>query len=254
MNFTLYVWRQDHSRAEGNLVRYEAKNISAEASFLEMLDVVNEELIEKGEMPIAFEHDCREGICGSCGFMINGKAHGGFQTATCQIHMRQYPDGQELYLEPWRSRAFPIIRDLMVDRAPLDKIIAAGGYISAPTGSAPEANLIPVAKPVQERSMDAAACIGCAACVAQCPNGAGNLFTGAKVSHLGLLPQGQPERYSRVESMVEMMEAHFGSCTNFRECEAVCPKGISVDFIAQMNRDYLKAKFKGAGKEPVHAD
>lgn len=248
MNFKLYVWRQASAKAEGKLAEYEAKNISPDASFLEMLDIVNEELIDKGDMPIAFEHDCREGICGSCGVMINGKAHGGFQIATCQVRMRQYPDGAELYVEPWRSRAFVIIRDLVVDRSPLDAIIQAGGYVSVPTGSAPEANLIPVAKPVQEIAMDAAACIGCAACVAQCPNGAGQLFTAAKVSHLGYLPQGQPERYLRVEAMVETMEHYFGSCTNFRECEAVCPKSISIDFIAKMNRDYFKAQFTGAKK------
>jgi succinate dehydrogenase / fumarate reductase iron-sulfur subunit len=248
VNFTLYVWRQANAKSEGKLAEYEAKNISPDASFLEMLDIVNEDLINAGEMPIAFEHDCREGICGSCGVMINGKAHGGFQIATCQVRMRQYPDGAELYVEPWRSRAFVIIRDLVVDRSPLDAIIAAGGFISVPTGSAPEANLIPVAKPVQEIAMDAAACIGCAACVAQCPNGAGQLFTAAKVAHLNYLPQGQPEQYKRVEMMVETMEKYFGSCTNFRECEAVCPKGISIDFIAKMNRDYLKAQFAGAKK------
>ena len=254
MNFTLYVWRQDSREAEGKLTRYEAKNISEEASVLEMLDIVNEDLTERGEMPIAFEHDCREGICGSCGVMINGKAHGGFQMATCQVRMRQYPDGSTLYVEPWRAKAFPIIRDLIADRAPFDKIIQAGGYISVGTGSAPEANMIPIPKPVLEHAMDAAECIGCAACVAQCPNGAAQLFTAAKVSHLGILPQGQPERYIRVENMVATMEEYFGSCTNFRECEAVCPKGISVDFIARMNRDYLKAQFMGAKKEPAHAD
>jgi succinate dehydrogenase / fumarate reductase, iron-sulfur subunit len=248
VNFKLYVWRQANAKSEGKLAEYEANDISPDASFLEMLDIVNEDLINAGEMPIAFEHDCREGICGSCGVMINGKAHGGFQIATCQVRMRQYPDGAELYVEPWRSRAFVIIRDLVVDRSPLDAIIAAGGFISVPTGSAPEANLIPVAKPVQEISMDAAACIGCAACVAQCPNGAGQLFTAAKVAHLNYLPQGQPERFKRVEMMVETMEQYFGSCTNFRECEAVCPKGISIDFIAKMNRDYLMAQFAGARK------
>ena len=248
MNFKLYVWRQAGAKSDGKLVEYQARDISPDASFLEMLDVVNEDLINKGEMPIAFEHDCREGICGSCGVMINGKAHGGFQIATCQVRMRQYPDGAELYVEPWRSRAFVIIRDLVVDRSPLDAIIASGGFISVPTGSAPEANLIPVPKPVQELAMDAAECIGCAACVAQCPNGAGQLFTAAKVSHLGYLPQGQPERFRRVEAMVETMESYFGSCTNFRECEAVCPKGISIDFIARMNRDYFKAQFAGAKK------
>ena len=248
MNFKLYVWRQASAKAEGKLVEYEAKNISPDASFLEMLDVVNEDLINRGEMPIAFEHDCREGICGSCGVMINGKAHGGFQIATCQVRMRQYPDGAELYVEPWRSRAFVIIRDLVADRSPLDKIIQAGGFVSVATGSAPEANMIPVPKPVQEIAMDAAECIGCAACVAQCPNGAGQLFTAAKVSHLNYLPQGKPEQYKRVEMMVETMEKYFGSCTNFRECEAVCPKGISIDFIAKMNRDFFASRFRGARK------
>ncbi|MGH9458141.1 MAG: succinate dehydrogenase/fumarate reductase iron-sulfur subunit [Thermoanaerobaculia bacterium] len=253
MDFTLYVWRQANARSEGKLVRYEAKGISPDASFLEMLDVVNEELIEKGEMPIAFEHDCREGICGSCGIMINGRAHGGFQMAVCQVHMRQYRDGETLYLEPWRARAFPILRDLVVDRSPFDRIIQAGGYVSVSTGTAVDGNTIPIPKETQEVAMDAAACIGCAACVAQCPNGAAQLFTAAKVSHLGFLPQGQPERYRRVQSMVETMEEYFGSCTNFRECEAVCPKEISIDFIARMNADYLRAKLKAA-KSPAHTD
>lgn len=253
MDFTLYVWRQKNADSDGKLVRYEAKSISPDASFLEMLDIVNEELIDKGEMPIAFEHDCREGICGSCGIMINGKAHGGFQMATCQVHMRQYPDKTTLYLEPWRSRSFPIIRDLVVDRAPFDAIIQAGGFISVSTGSAPEANLLPIPKLTLERSMDAAVCIGCAACVAQCPNGAAHLFTAAKIGHLGELPQGQPERYRRVENMVAIMEQHFGSCTNFRECEAVCPMEISIDWIARMNRDHFAAKFRKE-KDPAHAD
>jgi succinate dehydrogenase / fumarate reductase iron-sulfur subunit len=246
MDLTLHVWRQAGPKEKGQFVRYEAKNISPEASFLEMLDIVNEELIAKGEESIHFEHDCREGICGSCGMMINGVAHGPKKaTATCQLHMRNYRDGDEIRIEPWRARAFPIIKDLIVDRGPLDKIIQAGGFITVNTGSAPEANMIPVPKPIQELSMDAAECIQCGACVAQCPNGAAQLFTAAKVSHLGLLPQGQPERYSRVVHMVEVMETYFGSCTNFRECEAVCPKEISIDFIARMNRDYLKAQFKG---------
>jgi succinate dehydrogenase / fumarate reductase iron-sulfur subunit len=245
MNLTLHVWRQAARATDGKFVTYKAENISAEASFLEMLDVVNETLIEKGEEPIHFEHDCREGICGSCGMMINGVAHGPMgATATCQLHMRHFKDGDEVVIEPWRARAFPVIKDLIVDRSPLDKIIQAGGFISVNTGSAPEANLIPVPKPVQEQSMDAAECIQCGACVAQCPNGAAQLFTAAKISHLGLLPQGQPERYSRVVKMVETMESMFGSCTMFRECEAVCPKGISTDFIARMNRDYIVAKFK----------
>lgn len=244
MNLTLYVWRQANAKAKGGFVKYEARDISAEASFLEMLDIVNERLAEKGEEPIAFESDCREGICGSCGLVINGIAHGPKKaTATCQTHMRTFKDGDTIYIEPWRARAFPVIKDLVVDRAPLDKIIEAGGYITVRTGSAPEANLMPVPKDTQESSMDAAACIGCGACVAQCPNGAAQLFTSAKISHLGLLPQGQPERYERVERMVETMEEYFGSCTNYRECEAVCPKGISVDFIARMNRDFIVSKF-----------
>ena len=245
MNLTLHVWRQKSRDSEGRMVEYKAENISPDASFLEMLDVVNERLIEKGEEPIHFEHDCREGICGSCGMMINGVAHGPIGgTATCQLHMRHFNDGDTVYIEPWRSRAFPVVKDLIVDRSPLDKIIQAGGFISVNTGAAVEANTIPIAKQTQELSMDAAECIQCGACVAQCPNGAGQLFTAAKVSHLGLLPQGQPERYERVVKMVEVMESYFGSCTLFRECEAVCPKEISVSFIARMNRDYLTAKFK----------
>jgi succinate dehydrogenase / fumarate reductase, iron-sulfur subunit len=240
MNLTLHVWRQPGPAADGRFVSYEATDISPDASFLEMLDVVNERLIEKGDEPIAFDHDCREGICGSCGMMINGVAHGPVAgTATCQLHMRHFKDGDTIRIEPWRSRAFPVVRDLSVNRGSFDRIIEAGGYISVSTGSAAEANLMPVPKPIQEMSMDAAACIGCGACVAQCPNGAAQLFTAAKVSHLGLLPQGQAERYRRVERMVDLMEEHFGSCTNYGECEAVCPKEISIDFIARMNRDYV---------------
>ena len=245
MNLKLHVWRQKSATSEGSFVEYAANDISPDASFLEMLDVVNEQLIEKGEEAIHFEHDCREGICGSCGMMINGIAHGPIGgTATCQLHMRHFQDGDEIWVEPWRARAFPVIKDLIVDRSPLDKIIQAGGFISVNTGSAIEGNALPIPKVIQERSMDAAACIECGACVAQCPNGAGQLFTAAKVSHLGLLPQGQPERYERVLKMVEVMEQYFGSCTMFRECEAVCPKEISVDFIARMNRDYIVARFK----------
>ena len=245
MNLTLQVWRQKSRDAEGRFVEYRAENISPDASFLEMLDVVNERLIDQGEEPIHFEHDCREGICGSCGMMINGTAHGPLGgTATCQLHMRHFQDGDTVQVEPWRARAFPVIKDLIVDRSPLDRIIEAGGYISVNTGAAVEANTIPIPKQVQEHSMDAAECIQCGACVAQCPNGAAQLFTAAKVSHLGLLPQGQPERYERVVKMVEVMESYFGSCTLFRECEAVCPKEISVSFIARMNRDFLTAKMK----------
>jgi succinate dehydrogenase / fumarate reductase iron-sulfur subunit len=253
MDLTLHVWRQKSRNAEGGFVKYEAKGISPDASFLEMLDVVNETLIEKNEESIHFEHDCREGICGSCGMMINGVAHGPLAgTATCQLHMRNFKDGDDVWIEPWRARSFPVIKDLIVDRSPLDKIIQAGGYVSINTGSAPEANMLLVPKAVQEQAMDAAECIQCGACVAQCPNGAAQLFTAAKVSHLGLLPQGQPERYERVLRMVEVMEEHFGSCTLYGECEAVCPKGISIDFIARMNRDHIAAQFKShksAGSE-----
>ncbi len=245
MNVKLHVWRQDGPGAEGAMVTYEANDISEEMSFLEMLDVVNEHLIERGEEPIAFEHDCREGICGSCGMMINGQAHGPQRgTATCQLHMRKFSDGDEIHIEPWRAAAFPVLRDLIVDRSALDRVVAAGGYVTAPTGSAPDANLIPIAKEAADAAMDAAACIGCGACVAACPNSAGQLFTAAKVEHLNLLPQGQPERYRRVLDMVDTMERFFGSCTNHGECEAACPKSIPIDFIAYMNRDYLKAQLK----------
>jgi succinate dehydrogenase / fumarate reductase iron-sulfur subunit len=213
-------------------------------SFLEMLDVLNERLTNQGEDPIAFEHDCREGICGSCGVMIEGLAHGPqLGTATCQLHMRKFSDGATITVEPWRAAAFPVVRDLVVDRSAFDRIIAAGGYITAPTGSAPDANLMPIPKEVADTAFEAAACIGCGACVAACPNGAAQLFTAAKVAHLNLLPQGQAERLSRVENMVDTMEEFFGSCTNHGECERACPKSISIDFIALLNRDYIKAKF-----------
>jgi succinate dehydrogenase / fumarate reductase iron-sulfur subunit len=219
------------------------EDISADMSFLEMLDVLNERLIGQGEEPIAFDHDCREGICGSCGVMIDGEAHGPQRgTATCQLHMRRFADGATITVEPWRAAAFPVVRDLVVDRSAFDRIIAAGGFISVPTGEAPEANLIPVPKDVADVALEAAACIACGACVAVCPNGAAQLFTAAKVAHLNLLPQGLPERYARVERMVSVMEDFFGSCTNHGECERACPKSISIDFIALLNRDYVKAQ------------
>jgi succinate dehydrogenase / fumarate reductase, iron-sulfur subunit len=244
VNLTLYVWRQKNHESKGQMVRYEAKNINVEMSFLEMLDVVNEDLIARGEEPIAFDSDCREGICGTCGFMINGIAHGPLPATTvCQLHMRHFKDGDTLYIEPWRSRAFPVVKDLCVDRTSFDRIIASGGYISVSAGSAPEANSIPVPKQDADLSMDAAACIACGACVAQCPNGSAMLFTSAKLSHLNVLPQGQPERFQRVVKMVAQMdEEGFGSCTNHKECEAVCPKQIDYQFIVKMNRDYLRAR------------
>jgi len=245
MNLILHVWRQKSADAPGRMVRYEARGISTHMSFLEMLDVVNEELIAKGEEPIAFDHDCREGICGMCGFMINGVAHGPRRgTTVCQLHMRYFQDGDEIYVEPWRARAFPVIRDLVVDRSAFDRIIAAGGYVSVSTGSAPDANSIPVPKEDADRAMDAAACIGCGACVAMCPNASAALFTGAKITHLGLLPQGQPERRRRALAMVAQAGRElFGSCTNIGECEAVCPKEIKLEVIARMNRDFLRASW-----------
>ena len=246
MRLTLEIWRQSSPDESGRFVAYELDDVSEHMSFLEMLDTLNEILIEKGEPPVAFEHDCREGICGSCGMMIDGKAHGPNPgTATCQLHMRHYSDGDRIRIEPWRSGGFPVVKDLVVNRSAFDQIIQSGGYVSINTGSAPDANNIPIGKPVADRAMDAAECIGCGACVAQCPNGAAHLFTAAKVSHLANLPQGEPERYLRVSRMVETMENYFGSCSNFRECEAACPKEISVDFIADMNRDFLKAKLCG---------
>ncbi|MEM6456531.1 MAG: succinate dehydrogenase/fumarate reductase iron-sulfur subunit [Acidobacteriota bacterium] len=248
MNLTLYVWRQSGPDDNGRMVKYDAPGVSPDMSFLEMLDVINEGLISRDEEPITFDHDCREGICGSCGMMINGVAHGPQAgTTACQLHMRQFSDGDTIYIEPWRATAFPVIKDLMVDRGAFDRIIQAGGYVSVNTGSAPDANEIPVPKPDADAAFMAAACIGCGACVAACPNGAAQLFTSAKVSHLGHLPQGQPERLSRVANMVAQMEAEaFGSCTNHRECEAVCPKEIGVENIAQLNRDYLRAQLTGA--------
>ena len=249
MNFVLRVWRQENAESAGRFETYEANDISADSSFLEMLDTVNERLEERSERPITFDHDCREGICGSCGMMVNGVAHGHkARTTVCQLHMREFEDGDTIQIEPWRASAFPVIRDLMVDRGAFDRIIAAGGYISVRTGSAPEANLMPVQKEVADRAFDAATCIGCAACVAQCPNSAAQLFVAAKLSHLGMLPQGQAERSTRTVDMVEQMEDEgFGSCTNHRECEAVCPKGISVEWIARLNRDFLRAAVSGTG-------
>ena len=243
MNLTLYVWRQPNPNAEGKMIRYDAKDISPDMSFLEMLDVVNEELIAKGEDTIAFDHDCREGICGTCGMMINGIAHGPKRATTaCQLHMRTFRDGDTIRIEPWRATPFPVLKDLVVDRGSFDRIIQAGGYISVSTGNAPEGNAIPVPKQNSDLAMDAAACIGCGACVAACPNGSATLFTAAKIAHLNLLPQGQPEKNRRVINMVNAMDTEgFGNCTNHRECEAVCPKEISIQFIARMNRQYLTA-------------
>jgi succinate dehydrogenase / fumarate reductase, iron-sulfur subunit len=244
MNFKLRVWRQNGPDEEGHIARYEATNIPAEASFLEMLDIVNNGLEAEGEEPIAFEHDCREGICGSCGLVINGRPHGpGQGITTCQLYMRSFKDGDTIYIEPWRAKAFPIIKDLVVDRSAFDRIMMAGGFISANTGTAPDANAIPISKEDADLAMDAAACIGCGACVAACKNASAMLFVSAKVAHLGLLPQGQPERKQRAISMVEAMDAAgFGNCTNEYECEAECPKEISVANIARMNRDYMRAR------------
>jgi succinate dehydrogenase / fumarate reductase, iron-sulfur subunit len=244
MKLTLHVWRQKNASSTGKMVRYEVPNVSEHMSFLEMLDVLNESLMQKGEDPIAFDHDCREGICGTCGIMINGQPHGPQQTTTCQLHMRHFKDGAELYLEPWRAAAFPVIKDLVVDRSAFDRIIQAGGFISASTGSAPDGNAVPVPKKDSDRAMDAAACIGCGACVAACPNASAALFTGAKISHLGLLPQGQPERLDRALRMVSVAAIEgFGSCTNIGECEAACPKEIQLENIARMNRDFMKASW-----------
>jgi succinate dehydrogenase / fumarate reductase iron-sulfur subunit len=247
VNLTLHVWRQKNAADEGRFVTYQARGISPDSSFLEMLDVVNEEITQRGEDPIAFDHDCREGICGTCGAVVNGHAHGPrSRTTLCQLHMRMFRDGDTIVIEPWRARAFPVIKDLIVDRGALDAIIAAGGYVSVSTGSAPEANSVPVPKQDAEGAMDAAACIGCGACVAACPNASAMLFTAAKVSHLGLLPQGQPERLLRVKKMIAAMDAAgFGNCTNHGECEAACPKGIHLGFIARMNRDYTRAHLLG---------
>ncbi len=245
MKVTLRIWRQPAPTADGAFEEHAVDGISDEMSFLEMLDILNDRLIEDGKEPVEFESDCREGICGTCSLVIDGVPHGPqLGTATCQLHMRKFDDGALITVEPWRAAGFPLVKDLVVDRTHLDDIITAGGYISVNTGAAPDANLIPVPKDVAETAMDAAACIGCGACVAACPNGAANLFTAAKVMQLNLLPQGQPERLGRVEAMVEEMDKWFGSCTNYGECETACPKSISIDFIALMNRDYVKAKLK----------
>jgi succinate dehydrogenase iron-sulfur subunit len=245
MNLTLHVWRQKNGQERGRMARYEVPGVNEHMSFLEMLDVLNERLIEKGEDPIAFDHDCREGICGMCGMMINGKAHGGFKgTTVCQLHMRHFKDGEELYLEPWRAAAFPVIKDLAVNRSAFDSIIAAGGFVSVPTGSAPDGNAIPIRKLAADLAMDAAACIGCGACVAACPNSAAALFVGAKISHLAHLPQGQAERDRRALAMVQQMHREgFANCGNIGECEAACPKQIKLEVIAQCNADYIKATF-----------
>jgi len=254
MNLTLHVWRQASAKSRGRFVSYPARDISPDMSFLEMLDVVNEELTKKGQDPIAFDHDCREGICGTCSIVINGSAHGPLGGVTaCQLHMRKFRDGDEITCEPWRAAAFLVVKDLIVDRSAFDRIIVAGGFISAPTGSAPDGNALPVPKENADLAMDAAACIGCGACVAACPNASASLFVAAKVSQLALLPQGQPERYGRVLKMVAQMDAEgFGHCTNHEECEAACPKRISVENIARMNRDWIKANLI-AGRRPAQA-
>ena len=243
LNLTLHVWRQPSAAAVGKMVEYQAKDISPDMSFLELLDVVNEGLITAGDDPIAFDHDCREGICGSCGMMINGAAHGPMKlTTACQLHMRSFNDGDDIFIEPWRAAAFPVVKDLVVDRSAFDRIIQAGGFVSARTGAAQDGNAIPIAKVAADESMDAAACIGCGACVAACPNASASLFTAAKVTHLGLLPQGQPERYRRALQMVDQMDLeNFGSCTLFGECQEACPKGISIDSMMHLNRDFLLA-------------
>jgi succinate dehydrogenase / fumarate reductase iron-sulfur subunit len=245
VHLNLRVWRQAGPDAVGRFETYEMRDVSPEMSFLELFDILNEQLNQQGAEPVTFDHDCREGICGSCAMMIDGRAHGPETgTATCQLHLRKLQDGATITVEPWRAAGFPIVKDLAVNRSAFDRIIEAGGYITAPTGAARDANEILVPKETADAAMDAAACIGCGACVAACPNGAAQLFTAAKYSHLSLLPQGQPERYTRVVGMVEEMERYFGSCTNHGECEKACPKEISIDFIAMLNRDYVKAQFK----------
>ncbi len=244
MNLTLKIWRQKNGNVQGELVTYPVKNISPDMSFLEMFDVLNEQLISEGKEPIAFDHDCREGICGMCSMFINGRAHGPKEgVTTCQLHMRSFKDGDTIVVEPWRATAFPVVKDLVVDRSAFDRVIAAGGFISANTGNSQDANALPISKFNADTAFDAAACIGCGACVATCKNASAMLFVSAKVSQLALLPQGQPERYRRVQSMVAQMDSEgFGNCTNTGACEAECPKGISISNIARMNRDYFAAK------------
>lgn len=250
MKLTLHIWRQKNASDKGRMVRYDLASVSADMSFLEMLDVLNEELMTKGEEPVAFDHDCREGICGACGAMVSGIAHGPEPgTTLCQLHMRHFKDGDEIYVEPWRARAFPVIKDLVADRSALDRIIQAGGFVSVPTGSAPDGNAIPIPKEKAELAMDAASCIGCGACVAACPNASASLFVGAKIAHLGYLPQGQPERERRALAMVAAMNREaFGYCTNIGACEAVCPKNIKLEVIALMNRAFLRASWTERGE------
>jgi succinate dehydrogenase / fumarate reductase iron-sulfur subunit len=244
MNLTLYVWRQKNAADKGRMEKYEARDISKHMSFLEMLDVVNEDLISQGIDPIHFDHDCREGICGMCSLVINGVPHGPERSTTvCQLHMRFFNDGDAIYIEPWRARAFPVLKDLVVDRTAMDRVMQAGGFVSVNTGGSPDANAIPIAKKHADTAMDAAACIGCGACVAACKNASAMLFVSAKVGHLASLPQGQVEARERVRKMVSQMDAEgFGNCTNYFECEAVCPKDIKVQFIAKMNREFIKAR------------
>lgn len=245
MKLILYIWRQANRSSDGAFKRYELEDVSEDSSFLEMLDMLNLQLVEQGELPVAFEHDCREGICGSCSMSIDGRPHGPKRlTTACQLHMRNYKDGDSIYIEPFRAQAFPVVKDLVVDRSSLDRIQQMGGYVSVNTGAAPEANSIAIEKDHADEAFDAAACIGCGACVAACPNGSAMLFTAAKVTHLGLLPQGQPERTYRVIEMVKQMDQEmFGGCTNHGECQEACPKGISIKYITQLNRDYIKSNF-----------
>lgn len=243
MDLTLFVWRQTNAQSDGAFERHEMKGVSEDSSFLEMLDVLNLQLVEQGEAPVAFEHDCREGICGSCSMTINGRPHGPKRlTTACQLHMRNFQDGDTIYIEPFRAKAFPVIKDLVTDRAAFDRIQRAGGYVSVSTGAAPEANATPVDKESADEAFDAAACIGCGACVAACPNGSAMLFTAAKITHLGLLPQGKPEEMTRVSSMVSQMDQEgFGGCTNHGECQEACPKGISIKYITRLNRDFIRS-------------